>query len=191
MLREIEVRNLRVKDVLRDDNQRWAAICLHTSKTDQQGEGIRRTLSCCGKQLCEPHCPWRLAMLVVGSVADKLVTAETPLFMDSRGRKVSKQGVVTSWKRLFGAAVTGHSPRRSGAMFYVRRGMAIQELAFLGRWRSSVVLNYAEEALQEKPCPSLDSWNNQRWTRSWTRWKGLNRPRVTSGGRKMNLQPRH
>ena len=36
-------------------------------------------------------------------------------------------------------------------MFYVRRGLPIQELAFLGRWRSSVVLTYAEEALQEKP----------------------------------------
>ena len=29
--------------------------------------------------------------------------------------------------------------------------MPIQELAFLGRWKSSVVLRYAEEALQEKP----------------------------------------
>ena len=36
-------------------------------------------------------------------------------------------------------------------MFSVRRGLPIQELAFLGRWRSSVVLTYAEEVLQEKP----------------------------------------
>jgi hypothetical protein len=33
----------------------------------------------------------------------------------------------------------------------VRKGLPIQELAFLGRWKSSVVLAYAEEARQEKP----------------------------------------
>ena len=35
-------------------------------------------------------------------------------------------------------------------MYYVRAGLPIQELAFLGRWKSNVVLQYAEEALQEK-----------------------------------------
>ena len=36
-------------------------------------------------------------------------------------------------------------------MSYVRMGMPIQELAFLGRWKSAVVLTYAEEALQTHP----------------------------------------
>ena len=36
-------------------------------------------------------------------------------------------------------------------MNYVRLGMPIQELAFLGRWKSSVVLSYAEDALQSEP----------------------------------------
>ena len=36
-------------------------------------------------------------------------------------------------------------------MNYVRLGMPIQELAFLGRWKSSVVLSYAEDALQPEP----------------------------------------
>ena len=36
-------------------------------------------------------------------------------------------------------------------MAYVRRGMGIRELAFLGRWRSAVVLTYAEEALESTP----------------------------------------
>ena len=35
-------------------------------------------------------------------------------------------------------------------MYYVRAGLPIQELAFLRRWKSNVVLQYAEEALQEK-----------------------------------------
>ena len=49
-----------------------------------------------------------------------------------------------------GAEVSGHSARRSGAMYYVRAGLPLQELAFLGRWKSNVVLSCAEEALQEK-----------------------------------------
>ena len=47
--------------------------------------------------------------------------------------------------------MSGHSARRSGAMAYVRKGMDIKDLAYLGRWRSSVVLTYAEEALESMP----------------------------------------
>ena len=47
--------------------------------------------------------------------------------------------------------MTGHSARRSGAVEYVRKGLPLQALSFLGRWKSGVVLNYAEEALQEVP----------------------------------------
>ena len=36
-------------------------------------------------------------------------------------------------------------------MMYVRAGLPIQEVAFLGRWKSNVVLTYAEEALEEVP----------------------------------------
>ena len=61
-----------------------------------------------------------------------------------------KTGVIKKSKKAYGDRITGHSPRRSGAMFYVRQGLPIQELAFLERWNSSVVLQYAEEALQEK-----------------------------------------
>lgn len=35
-------------------------------------------------------------------------------------------------------------------MYCVRAGLPIQELAFLGRWKSNVALTYAEEALQEQ-----------------------------------------
>ena len=49
-------------------------------------------------------------------------------------------------------------------MFYVRAGLPIQELAFLGRWRSSVVLQYAEEALQEKAVniPRLENQHEKK-----------------------------
>ena len=34
-------------------------------------------------------------------------------------------------------------------MAYIRAGVTIEELAFLGRWKSSVVISYTEDALQE------------------------------------------
>ena len=44
-------------------------------------------------------------------------------------------------------------------MFYVRRGLPIQELACLGRWKSSVVLQYAgnQGARMEKPSQTQSS----------------------------------
>jgi len=151
MLRETEVRNMRIQDVLRNDREKWAAIWLPISKSDQQGAGVWRTLSCCGKTQCEVHCPWRLASKVMEFAGDMLGVSDDFLFKDVRGRTTTKQGVIAACKHLFSKEVTGHSRRRSGAMLYVRKGLPIQELAFLGRWRSSVVLAYAEEALQEKP----------------------------------------
>ena len=162
MLREIEVRNMKIRDVLRNDKDRWTAIWLPTSKGDQQGSGIRRTLSCCGKARCEPHCPWKLAAKVMELAGDALGVSEDYLFKDARDKIITKRGVISSWKQLFDKGVTGHSPRRSGAMFYVRRGLPIQELAFLGRWKSSVVLTYAERVQTGTAIPmgiqNLETW---------------------------------
>jgi hypothetical protein len=65
--------------------------------------------------------------------------------------KPSKSEMVTSWRSLFEASIAGHSARRSGPMAYVRKGMGIRDLAYLGRWKSSVVLTSAEEALETTP----------------------------------------
>eukprot|EP00435_Cladocopium_sp_Y103_P051317 s861_g15.t2 len=151
MLREIEVRNMKVKDVLINEEEKWTAIKIPVSKCDQQGEGVRRTLRCCGSTPCQAVCPVSLAKTVVTCAKAKSLTTGLPLFTDHKGLYVNKRGVVTGWKTTFGKQVSGHSARRSGAMYYVRNGLAIQELAFLGRWKSSVVLSYAEEALQETP----------------------------------------
>ena len=40
-------------------------------------------------------------------------------------------------------------------MMYVREALPLQEVAFLGRWKSNVVLTYAEEALERCP-PTVD-----------------------------------
>jgi hypothetical protein len=44
--------------------------------------------------------------------------------------------------------VSGHSTRRSGALQYIRKGWAVSQVAYLGRWKSNVILEYAQEALE-------------------------------------------
>ena len=67
------------------------------------------------------------------------------------GKKASKSQLVNAWKALFGSSVTGHSARRSGALQYIRQGWAISQVAFLGRWKSQGIYNYAQEALESMP----------------------------------------
>ena len=163
MLREIELRNMKIKHVMMKDKEKQVSIWLPISKCDQTGKGVRRTLACCGcKKGCLPTCPWRLATLMLRRSRKFNSLANGSLMKTSLGTTPSKSGVIDAWKKNFAEEVTGHSPRRSGAMFYVRLGLQIQELAFLGRWRSSVVLDYAEEALQEKPMEvNYDEEENQ------------------------------
>ena len=73
------------------------------------------------------------------------------VFQDSENKRLSKAKMVEGWAMVTRPDIQGHSARRSGAMGYVGLGMPIQELAFLGRWKSSVVLTYAEDALQSEP----------------------------------------
>ena len=73
------------------------------------------------------------------------------MFPNKEGMLPTKTEMVNSWKTVLDPNMSGHSARRSGAMAYVKKGMDIKDLAYLGRWRSSVVLSYAEEALESVP----------------------------------------
>jgi len=151
MLREIEMRKMKLQDITFPGENRWITIWLPTSKCDQEGRGVRRTLRCCGKTPCTPLCPWALGWKIVEIARAKGALPGSALFASWNNLKeTSKAGNIKAWKAHLGEQVSGHSPRRSGAMYYVRAGLPIQELAFLGRWKSNVVLQYAEEALQEK-----------------------------------------
>ena len=149
MLREIELRKMKGHHVRLIEDQKQVSIWIPVSKCDQKGEGVRRTLACCGKSPCTVTCPWSLSKEILAKSKKIRSLGDTTLVKSCLGASVSKAGMIAAWKKCFGEDITGHSPRRSGAMHYVRAGLQIQELAFLGRWRSSVVLNYAEEALQE------------------------------------------
>ena len=114
--------------------------------------GVTRTLKCCGGNPCWKGCPWWIfsALKNIGLclAADN---PEAPLFPNAKGTHPTKAEMVNSWAYSFETPIRGHSARRSGAMAYTRRGMSLQEFSFLGRWRSTVVLDYANEALEAVP----------------------------------------
>ena len=151
MLREIELRNMLTSHVTLNQKTKSVTIWLPISKTDQSAGGVRRTLGCCRRRTCSFLCPWKLATKVLSAARKPGVNHALPLFSGDKVKTTTKSAFIAAWKHMFSEDVSGHSPRRSGAMYYVRNNVPIQELAFLGRWRSSVVLSYAEEALQEKP----------------------------------------
>ena len=64
----------------------------------------------------------------------------------------TKAKMVQAWNELRPAghpALGGHSPRRSGAKRRAREGWDIQVILVLGRWASSAILGYIEEAMAE------------------------------------------
>ena len=151
MLREIEVSAMRWRDVSADWSKRRISIFIPVSKCDQQALGVRRTMQCCAYRSCQRWCPWKVWVELWRALRGEQRDPHEFIFQDAEGKKLSKAKMVEGWAMVTTPDIQGHSARRSGAMGYVRLGMPIQELAFLGRWKSSVVLNYAEDALQTEP----------------------------------------
>ena len=150
MLREIELREVRLGDVKLNRESKHVTLLIRKSKMDQTAKGVRRTLACvCKESNCQVSCPWALSLMVMAAVRNE--SRDTLLFGTTDGFKASKSCMVKAWQELLHKDARGHSARRSGAMFYVRQGMSIQDLAYLGRWKSNAVLRYAEEALETQP----------------------------------------
>ena len=150
MLREIELRECLIRDILLNEEEKQVTLTIRKSKTDQSAAGTRRTLKCvCQPCTGETECVWSMALLALKAGRGR--DPDEPLFVTNQGNKTTKATMVAAWNKLLMSGIRGHSPRRSGAMRYVRAGLQIQELAFLGRWRSAAVLRYAEEALREMP----------------------------------------
>eukprot|EP00435_Cladocopium_sp_Y103_P039845 s3229_g10.t1 len=152
MLRCVELVHMKVSDLKLDFHTKMVTVCIRKSKTDQAALGVKRTLKCCGAEVCTRLCPWGLAVRILADLPNARDT--TPLFPDHKGMSVQKVKMIKSWIEQVDDGVTGHSGRRSGAMWYARRGMPIHEIGMLGRWKSSAVFRYIEEALQDIPLNS-------------------------------------
>lgn len=82
---------------------------------------------------------------------DSLTIEDDHVAKMTTGQAATKEDVVKAWRKLYGMKVTGHSARRSGALQYIRRSWRAPQVAYLGRWKSNVILQFAEEALATMP----------------------------------------
>ena len=173
MLREIEVGHVKWKHVQTWEKDKIVSLFLPLSKTDQLGLGVKRTLQCCGEDPCWKGCAWHVWSCIMKLLKGK---EDEFIFAGKNGKMMTKDAVIKTWQLVTNGEVTGHSARRSGAMWCVRAGMTIEDLAFLGRWKSSVVISYAEDALQDVPANSRLHASGDG--RTWGRSNGLKLPKT-------------
>ena len=147
MLRELEIASMTSRDVSFDAKERTVTLTLMVSKTDTAAGTVSRTLQC----LCQEGCDLRCPFAVLEALVNKAMlrgTKEAFLAYTREGWPATKAEVVTDWQTLFGSGITGHSARRSGALQYIRKGWSVPQVAYLGRWKSNIILQYAQEALE-------------------------------------------
>ena len=148
MLREAELAILSTTHVRIDHILKRVRLRIPVSKKDQEGEGVQRVLQClCG---CRPECPYEVAQDLLDKLQRKSAGA-SKLCVAKQGKPATKAKLVASWQVVFGQPVSGHSARRTGALEYIRAGWSVGQVAHLGRWKSNVILQYAEEALASMP----------------------------------------
>ena len=152
MLREIEIGLLTKDHVKLDLTQKRVILTIPVSKMDQQGASLSRMLQClCDGPTCSTGCPVRITARLFAKMESE---GHHYASVTNKGKRASKAQLVREWKKLFGTAVSGHSTRRTGALRYIRHGWAIPQVAYLGRWKSAVIYEYAAEALESLPVNS-------------------------------------
>ena len=163
MLREIEVSAIKLAHVTFVEGEYIAVLFLPSSKADSGGTGTARRLRCTcgsGRVIDVETCPYHVIRNQVELIKLKQESGgrafdpwKEPLFPTVAGGVASKTVMVAGWRTLAaGHEVGGHTPRRSGAKRMAKEGWPILAIQHLGRWASSTVLSYVEEAYAEKPC---------------------------------------
>ena len=151
MLRCAELIKLRAKDIVVNPAEKTVTLMWKESKTDQKAGGVSRVLQCVCKGSCSFNCPVRLSDDLKKKVEKRKAEGDHLCALKRSGVKATKAQVVASWSRVWAMKLTGHSARRSGALQYIRNGWQISQVAYLGRWKSGVIYNYAAEALESLP----------------------------------------
>ena len=148
MMREIEIANLSAKDIKFDSNNRLVTVLFINSKGDQEARGVSRTLQCICKEGCTLKCPYAVLEVLVNYAGLK-GSPNAMISTTANGKqRATKKDLVDAWRSLYGTQITGHSARRSGALQYIRKGWAVSQVGYLGRWKSNIILEYAQEALE-------------------------------------------
>ena len=149
MLREVELAAVHKEDIVINEKEKTVALTLRLTKCDQEAKGLKRTLQCC----CPEECNWSepCPLAISKAALDNVPIEEDHLVHGDSEGIIEKNQIIGAWRNLFGQNISGHSARRSGALQYIRRGWHVPQVAFLGRWKSDVILQYAEEALETMP----------------------------------------
>ena len=150
MMREIEIAALTSRNVAFDDKTRLVTLTWRESKMDQEGATISRTLQCLCSGSCDISCPYAVLEVLVNQACLQ-GNEGAALSVSGEGTVATKAQLIADWRDLYGKEITGHSSRRTGALQYIRGGWSVSQVAFLGRWKSNVILEYAKEALQSIP----------------------------------------
>ena len=125
------------------------SLKLRVSKTDPSAHSVTRTLQCLCEDVCDLKCPYAvMEVLLHETISKDTKDGALAVATDENRSRATKSELVDSWATLFNIPVTGHSTRRSGALQYIRRGWAVSQVAFLGRWKSNLIIQYAQEALE-------------------------------------------
>jgi hypothetical protein len=171
MTREIEIAAAKKCDVEIRHSDRTVRWRLPSSKADQEGRGVVRSHGCACNRIPSPSfsahnydvsriCPYHLmkAHLLAIEKADPM----SPLFPSQSLQFLTKdesvqliRGAVTE---IFGPSIElerierlgGHSLRVSGAQAMARSGIDVVVIQLMGRWGSSTVLRYIQEAPLER-----------------------------------------
>ena len=160
MMREIEIADLTLENVNFNFRDKTVSLTWDTSKTDPEARTISRMLQClCGQEGCDIRCPYDNLKEIVKMAKTFAGDGIQHICLDIDGNPATKNQVLNSWRQLFGKKVSGHSTRRSGALQYIRKGWSVSQVAFLGRWRSNIILQYADEALQSIPVNASANFN--------------------------------
>ena len=162
MLREIEASLLLFMNVRLEDATRTVTLKLPCSKTDPAAASVERSWGC----LCSIHgttgCPYHSAKLqseflrlLFGDIDNNV---ELPFFPQRDGSTVDKIRVVETFEQLHhflnipyqdedGARLLGgHSMRLAGARFLSSSGLHLYQVELMARWRSPMLLHYAQTA---------------------------------------------
>jgi len=171
LLREVELAVLTLGQVSLDDTAGTVTITLAATKKDPRGRSAVRSRTCtCGRQglISCPFCASSALLLFsLGRWGGELGSEESfeiPLVGTCRDARefVQKSDLVSALCKdsnllvsdagnLVSEDPSGHTFRRSGAKHLARAGLPLARIQFYGRWGSSAVLGYVEEAMEESP----------------------------------------
>ena len=162
MFREVEIRFFEVRDLKVNNLSKRVTLCWRTSKCDQEGGEVRRTLQC----LCMgPSCAWECPFFTTVDLVDKVKKINGPhskLALNADFTPTRRGSLLEAWCETFQMTVTGHSARRFSALHLIREGWDIPQVGYLGRWKTAMILEYAKEALEMTPA------NKPLTPSSWT-----------------------